>query len=118
MVWIPIVFEFTEVHISFEFLESCLCSIHEVFWLYIPLLNQFLFCNQVLLISRGQRQIVHQIDNLSRLLHEYYGDRSHQERTDPAGSKLDIGSIGIPLLLSLAVGGIGILLLKTISSPK
>lgn len=76
------------------------------------------FMEEVLLISRGQRQIVHQIDNLSRLLHEYCGERSHQDRTDPAGSKSDIASIGIPLLLSLAVGGIGILLLKTISSPK
>ncbi|KAI3463802.1 hypothetical protein Pfo_020465 [Paulownia fortunei] len=73
---------------------------------------------EVLFIARGQRQIMHQIDNLSSLLHEYYGEMSHQGRTDQTGGVPDIGSIGIPLLLSLAVGGIGILLLRTVSSPK
>lgn len=74
---------------------------------------------QVLVISRGQRQIMHQIDNLSSLLHEYYGERSNRERANQASGVTDIGSnIGVPLLLSLAVGGIGILLLKTVSSQK
>ncbi|KAG6413760.1 hypothetical protein SASPL_126474 [Salvia splendens] len=71
------------------------------------------FMEEVLLISRGQRQIMLQIDNLSSMLHEFYGERSHQGRTDGIS---DLGSIGIPLLLSLAVGGVGILLLKTISA--
>ncbi|KAL8478750.1 hypothetical protein ACS0TY_030580 [Phlomoides rotata] len=72
------------------------------------------FMEEVLLVGRGQRQIMHQVENLSRVLHEYYGERSHQGRT--SGS--DFGPIGIPLLLSMAVGGIGILLLKTVSSHK
>ncbi|XP_057770572.1 inorganic pyrophosphatase TTM1-like isoform X2 [Salvia miltiorrhiza] len=73
------------------------------------------FMDEVLLISRGQRQIMLQVDNLSNLLHEYYGERSHQGRRDGLS---DLGSNGIPLLLSLAVGGVGILLLKTISDRK
>ncbi|KAL0431074.1 UNVERIFIED_CONTAM: Inorganic pyrophosphatase TTM1 [Sesamum radiatum] len=74
--------------------------------------------NQVLLIARGQRQIMHQIDNLSSLLHEYYGERSLQGRTHQTGGVLDVGSIGIPLLFSLAVAGVGILLLRTVPSQK
>ncbi|KAL0318464.1 UNVERIFIED_CONTAM: Inorganic pyrophosphatase TTM1 [Sesamum angustifolium] len=73
---------------------------------------------EVLLIARGQRQIMHQIDNLSSLLHEYYGERSLQGRTHQTGGVLDVGSIGIPLLLSLAVAGVGILLLRTVPSQK
>ncbi|KAK4426908.1 Inorganic pyrophosphatase TTM1 [Sesamum alatum] len=73
---------------------------------------------EVLLIARGQRQIMHQIDNLSSLLHEYYGERPLQGRTHQTGGVLDVGSIGIPLLLSMAVAGIGILLLRTVPSQK
>lgn len=72
------------------------------------------FMEEVVLIGRGQRQIMHQIDNLSRVLHEYYGERTHQGRM----SGLDIGSVSIPVLLSLAVGGIGIILLRSVSSHK
>ncbi|KAK4479293.1 hypothetical protein RD792_014804 [Penstemon davidsonii] len=69
---------------------------------------------EVLLIARGQRQIMHQIDNLSSVLHEYYGERSqHQGRTN----QTDIGSIG-HLLLPLAVCGIGILLYRSVSSQR
>ncbi|KAK6128263.1 hypothetical protein DH2020_038001 [Rehmannia glutinosa] len=62
---------------------------------------------EVLFIARAQRQIMHQIDNLSSLLHEYYGERCNQGRTNQTiGGLPDIGSIAIPLLLSLTVGGI------------
>ncbi|KAK6153514.1 hypothetical protein DH2020_013153 [Rehmannia glutinosa] len=74
---------------------------------------------EVLFIARAQRQIMHQIDNLSSLLHEYYGERCNQGRTNQTiGGLPDIGSIAIPLLLSLTVGGIGILLLRSVSSQK
>ncbi|KAG8387969.1 hypothetical protein BUALT_Bualt02G0076400 [Buddleja alternifolia] len=78
------------------------------------------FMEEVLVIGRGQRQIMHQIDNISTLLREYYGERSahsHQGRTSAAVAD-NVGSIAIPLFLSLAVGGIGILLFRTVSSQK
>ncbi|KAL2462083.1 Phosphoribulokinase/Uridine kinase family [Abeliophyllum distichum] len=73
---------------------------------------------EVLHIARGQRQIMHQIDSLSKILHDYYGERSQQGQTDRPGRVTDFQSIGIPLLVSLAIGGIGILLFKTMSSQK
>ncbi|KAK2997342.1 hypothetical protein RJ639_026072, partial [Escallonia herrerae] len=62
---------------------------------------------EVLLIARGQRQIVHQIDNLSNLLREYFGERSREGRTDRTARTTDIEFIGVPLIVSLAVGGLG-----------
>uniref|UniRef100_A0A5B7AIY2 Putative uridine-cytidine kinase C isoform X1 n=1 Tax=Davidia involucrata TaxID=16924 RepID=A0A5B7AIY2_DAVIN len=72
---------------------------------------------EVLLIARGQRQIMHQIDNLSNLLRDYWGERSQQERTDRTSRATDV-EIGVPLILTLAVGGLGIFLFKTLSSQK
>ncbi|XP_075489951.1 inorganic pyrophosphatase TTM1-like isoform X1 [Primulina tabacum] len=77
------------------------------------------FMEEILLIARGQRQIMHQIDNLGNLLHEYFGERSHQGRTSHSGGMTDMGvSIGVPLLVSLAIGGIGLVLLRTVTSQK
>ncbi|KAK3037109.1 hypothetical protein RJ639_031528 [Escallonia herrerae] len=73
---------------------------------------------EVLLIARGQRQIVHQIDNLSNLLREYFGERSREGRTDRTPRTTDIEFIGVPLIVSLAVGGLGIFLFRTLSSQK
>ncbi|KAL2479101.1 Phosphoribulokinase/Uridine kinase family [Forsythia ovata] len=82
------------------------------------LAREFPIMEEVLLIARGQRQIMHQIDSLSKILHDYYGERSQQGRTDRPGRVTDYQSIGIPLLVSLAIGGMGILLFKTMSSQK
>lgn len=77
------------------------------------------FMEEILLIARGQRQIIHQIDNLSNLLHEYFGERSDQGRTSHPGGVTDMGvSIGVPLLVSLAIGGIGLILLRTMTPQK
>lgn len=73
---------------------------------------------EILLIARGQRQIMHQLDNLSNLLREYWGDRSRQERTDRTSRTFDVESIGIPLILTLAIGGLGIFLFRTVTSQK
>lgn len=68
---------------------------------------------EVLLVSRGQRQIMHQLDNLSNLLREYFGERSRQERADKAAAGVfELDTIGIPLALALAVGGLGVFLYK------
>ncbi|XP_019152632.1 PREDICTED: uridine-cytidine kinase C-like isoform X1 [Ipomoea nil] len=62
---------------------------------------------EVVAIARGQRQIMHQIDILSNTIRETYGERSHQERRGRQETGADIESIGIPLILTLAIGGIG-----------
>uniref|UniRef100_A0A2P2MBI2 JHL10I11.7 protein n=2 Tax=Rhizophora mucronata TaxID=61149 RepID=A0A2P2MBI2_RHIMU len=73
---------------------------------------------EVLLIASGQRQIVHQLDNLSNLLHEYQGERSHQERADRTNNAMNPDSLVVPLILTLAVGGLGIFLFRGLTSQK
>ncbi|KAM7267267.1 hypothetical protein ACFE04_009433 [Oxalis oulophora] len=70
---------------------------------------------EVLLIARGQRQIMHQLDNLSNLLHEYWGERSRLER---ANTSIGTESFTIPLVLTLAIGGIGIYLFRGLADHK
>ncbi|KAA8542334.1 hypothetical protein F0562_023530 [Nyssa sinensis] len=72
---------------------------------------------EVLIIARGQRQIMHQVDNLSNLLHDYYGERSRQGRTDRTSRTTDV-EIAVPLILTLAIGCVGIFLFRTLSSQK
>ncbi|KAL6556225.1 Inorganic pyrophosphatase ttm1 [Orobanche gracilis] len=71
---------------------------------------------EVLLISRVQRQTMHQIDNLNSLLREYLVHRTRQENS--RRDILDVECIGISLLLTVAVGGLGVLLLRTLAPPK
>lgn len=73
---------------------------------------------EVLLIARSQRQIMHQLDNLSNLLHEYRGERSRQERGNRTNRTIDIDTIGVPLILTLAIGGFGVILFRTLASQK
>ncbi|KAK4350398.1 hypothetical protein RND71_029711 [Anisodus tanguticus] len=71
---------------------------------------------EVLLIGRSQRQIMHQIDSLSNILRELNGERSRQGRTERTEGMAEVvESIGVPLLLTLAIGGVGILLFRTLS---
>ncbi|XP_019439061.1 PREDICTED: uridine-cytidine kinase C isoform X1 [Lupinus angustifolius] len=67
---------------------------------------------EVLLVARGQRQIMHQLNTLSNLLHEYY-DRSKQRRTDQTTRTRDVESVAIPLVLTLAIGSIAVYFFKT-----
>ncbi|KAJ0048401.1 hypothetical protein Pint_16345 [Pistacia integerrima] len=73
---------------------------------------------EVLLIARGQRQIMLQLDSISNILHEYWGERSRQERADEAGRKIDIDSISVPLILTLAIGGVSIFLFRGLTFQK
>ncbi|PIA57537.1 hypothetical protein AQUCO_00600329v1 [Aquilegia coerulea] len=71
---------------------------------------------EVAVIARGQRQLMHQLDNLSNFVHENI-EQSRHGRTE--GSRLtNFEHIGIPVLLSLAIGGVGILLFKGLSSQN
>ncbi|XP_038892465.1 inorganic pyrophosphatase TTM2 [Benincasa hispida] len=69
-------------------------------------------------ISRGQRQVMHQLDCLSNLLRERdsAGDRSRQVRTKKKTIMPDPEPLTLPLLLTLAVGGVGIVLYKSFLS--
>ncbi|XP_011008790.1 PREDICTED: uridine-cytidine kinase C-like isoform X2 [Populus euphratica] len=70
---------------------------------------------EVLLIARGQRQIMHQLDNLTNLLHEHRGERS---RADIINSTADTDSITFPLILTIVIGGLGVLLFSSMASRK
>nr|XP_011464266.1 PREDICTED: uridine-cytidine kinase C isoform X2 [Fragaria vesca subsp. vesca] len=69
-------------------------------------------------ITRSQRQIMHQIDNLSNLLREYTAERLRLGRADSTARVNDYDSIGIPVVLGLAIGGLGILLFRSLNSQK
>lgn len=76
--------------------------------------DHVLFLLQVLVIARAQRQIMLQLDNLSNLLQEYRVDnRTRQTRTYPT-TTIDLDSFTLPLILTLAVGSIGLFLFKTV----
>ncbi|XP_020419931.1 uridine-cytidine kinase C isoform X2 [Prunus persica] len=72
---------------------------------------------EMLAITRSQRQIMHQIDNLSNLLREYSGERLRQGRADSSGRVTDIDSI-VPVILTLAIGGLGFFFFRSLTSPK
>ncbi|KAL6177939.1 hypothetical protein ACLB2K_049460 [Fragaria x ananassa] len=57
-------------------------------------------------ITRSQRQIMHQIDNLSNLLREYTVERLRLGRADSTARVNDYDSIGVPVVLGLAIGGL------------
>ncbi|OMO93667.1 Uridine kinase [Corchorus capsularis] len=64
-------------------------------------------------VLRGQRQIMHQLDNLSGLLHEKIGERSQQASTRRKNHLVDAEPIKVPLVLAtLAIGGLGIFLFR------
>ncbi|KAF7838579.1 Uridine-cytidine kinase C [Senna tora] len=72
---------------------------------------------EVLLIARSQRQIMHQLDTLSNLLHEYCGQRSHLGRAEQTSRTREV-DFAIPLVLTLAIGAAGVFLFKGFTTPK
>lgn len=71
------------------------------------------FTNQISSIARGQRQVMHQLDSLSNLLRGSLGERSRQVRKTQGSITADVEPIKVPLILSLAIGGLGIFLFKS-----
>ncbi|KAF8399251.1 hypothetical protein HHK36_015116 [Tetracentron sinense] len=80
------------------------------------LAKEFPLMEEVSVIARGQRQMMHKLDNLSKVLHENWGERSRQGRTDKKTRMADVEYIGVPLILTLAIGGLGIFLFKGLLS--
>jgi hypothetical protein len=51
-------------------------------------------------------------------MHEYFGERSRPGRTDQAGRVREVESVAVPLVLTLAIGVVGVLLFKGLTSKK
>ncbi|KAF8037497.1 hypothetical protein BT93_B0405 [Corymbia citriodora subsp. variegata] len=71
---------------------------------------------EILVIARSQRQIMHQLDSMSNLLHEYLGERARQARTNDVTSMADV--VTVPIVLTLAFGGLGLYLFKTLTTQR
>ncbi|XP_020268943.1 uridine-cytidine kinase C-like [Asparagus officinalis] len=70
---------------------------------------------EIMTVTRTQRQMMHQLDNLSKLVHESLAHQlTHQKRSDTSRI-LCLDSVGKPLLLVVAAGGLGFFLLKSLS---
>ncbi|CAB4264889.1 unnamed protein product [Prunus armeniaca] len=67
-------------------------------------------------ITRGQRQIMHQLDNLSNLLRENMGERNRPVRTNSRKSTIAQPDqpLTVPLAITLAVGVLGLIIYKGI----
>ncbi|KAI7733763.1 hypothetical protein M8C21_015226 [Ambrosia artemisiifolia] len=73
---------------------------------------------EVLLIARGQRQLMHQVDNLSNLLRDYATEKGKPDRAEKTSRFTEIESFGVPIIAALAIGGLGFLLSRTLYSQK
>lgn len=51
-------------------------------------------------------------------MQEYLGEKSRLGRTDQAGKIPGVESFAIPLVLSLAIGAVGVFLFKGLTSKK
>ncbi|KAH6802147.1 Phosphoribulokinase / Uridine kinase family [Perilla frutescens var. frutescens] len=75
------------------------------------------FLDELTSITRGQRQVIIQLENLNNLLRENLGERSiHDRRRNRSQIAGNDSSRVIMILASLAVGGMGICLFKGFSS--
>ncbi|KAK9053825.1 hypothetical protein SSX86_024900 [Deinandra increscens subsp. villosa] len=73
---------------------------------------------EVLLIARGQRQLMHQVDNLSSLLRDYVTEKGQLDRANKTSRFTEIESLGVPIIATLAIGGLGFLLCRSLYSQK
>ncbi|XP_011077677.1 uridine-cytidine kinase C isoform X2 [Sesamum indicum] len=64
-------------------------------------------------IIRGQRQVMHQLDNLCNLLHKCLGERPQHDKKRKERQMADAAPVTTSTILaSLAIGGLGIFLVK------
>ncbi|OIT05718.1 PREDICTED: uridine-cytidine kinase C-like [Nicotiana attenuata] len=74
---------------------------------FASLTKESVFMEEISNIARGQRQVMHQLDNISNVLRERLGEQSRQGRTNKKRDTIDMDPVRIPLILTLAVGGLG-----------
>jgi len=61
---------------------------------------------------------MHQLDTLSNLLHEYFGERSRLGRLNQTSRMREPESVAIPMVLTLVIGVVGVFLFKGVTSQK
>jgi len=74
-------------------------------------------CYQISGIARGQRQIMHQMDNLNNLLRGSLGEKSQQTRTNKKNIT-DSNSIATTVIVVVTAGCLGIFLMKGLLTRK
>lgn len=80
---------------------------------YLLLIHLTAMCCQISGITRGQRQIMHQMDNLNNLLRGGLGgERSQQTRINNKSIVTDLNYIGASIVVVVAVGCLGIFLTR------
>ncbi|XP_023762050.1 inorganic pyrophosphatase TTM2 [Lactuca sativa] len=67
-------------------------------------------------IARSQQKIMHQLDILHTSIRDKMGERSRVERESKKSKGLEVDAIMVSLLLAMACGGVGIFMLKWVSS--
>lgn len=63
-------------------------------------------------VARGQRQVMHQLDTLNNFLRENLGERSYSAGTNKKTGMAYLEPVGASLILTLAIGSLGIFLFK------
>ncbi|GAB4840204.1 hypothetical protein Ancab_020969 [Ancistrocladus abbreviatus] len=75
------------------------------------LMKEFPLMEEIQNIARGQRQLIHQLDNLNSLLKEKTGERTPQTSKDRKRSIVaDVEPVKYPLVLALTLGALGVFL--------
>ena len=69
-------------------------------------------CHQISGIGRGQRQIIHQLDNLTNLLRGSLGEKSQQARTNKKVVTAHSDSAAVHVMVTVAFGCLGIFLAR------
>ncbi|KAL9325146.1 hypothetical protein ACSQ67_005791 [Phaseolus vulgaris] len=76
------------------------------------LTKDFPLMDEISSIARSQRQIMHQLDNLNNLLRGNSGEKSQQTRTNRRSIDTASDSMGTSVMAVVAVGCLGIFLMK------
>ncbi|KAH7832989.1 hypothetical protein Vadar_002120 [Vaccinium darrowii] len=76
------------------------------------LAKEYPLMDEISNITRGQRQIMHQLDNLTNRLCDTLREKPRQGRTERKRKMPAIEPITVSLILTLAAGGLGIFLFK------
>lgn len=71
----------------------------------------YYFTKQISNIARGQRQILHQLENVTNNLHNL-GEVLQQTESVQKGILVDFEHIRVSVILTLAIGGVGIFLFR------
>lgn len=81
---------------------------------YLSVFSADTFLLQILTIARGQRQIIHRMENLSNLLQEKFGEKKRHGPTTKRRKSVitHLEPLRHPAALALALGGFGFCLFK------